>query len=187
MGVTDDVGGLLARVAAGDAAAFELLYRQTASLLLGAIVRIVRDRALGEEVLQEVFTTVWTTSERFDPERGSGKAWLVTLARRRAIDCVRSVQAQRDRDAADAARGQVDGRTPVAEEALERMDAEVTAKRLGELAKPQAQALYLAYYEGLSHAEIARRLDTPLGTVKSRIRDGMAALRKTLGGNDGRR
>lgn len=186
MTVEDETSGLLERVAGGDEQAFEQLYRSNSTLLLTMIVRIVRDRSLGEEVLQEVFTTVWTASERFDATRGSGKAWLVTLARRKAIDCVRSVQAQRNRDQADA---DMAGPSPAGtdEQAVTKIDAEVTATKLRELPPQQAEAIYLAFYEGMTHAEIAGRLRAPLGTVKSRIRDGMTSLRGKLGGHDERR
>lgn len=94
----DPCGDQLVRIAKGSAGAFEELFAAQSRILMAVILRIVKSRSLAEEVLQECFTEVWTRCSGFDPDRGTGRAWLITLCRRRAIDCVRSVQAQQDRD-----------------------------------------------------------------------------------------
>lgn len=178
----DRCGHLLGRIREGDDAAFELLFREYGGVMLAAIVRIVRDRSLGEEVLQECFTEIWRRASAFEPGRGTGRGWIITLCRRRAIDCVRSVQSQRDRDLVQGV-GQLGGVGQTAEDtAIEREDAVRTVTALHDLGEPQASTIALAYYEDMSHAQIADRLDVPLGTVKSRIRDGMMRMRSMLEG-----
>ena len=178
----DRCGELLGRIRDGDEAAFEILFREYGGVMLAAIVRIVRDRSLGEEVLQECFTEIWRRAASFDPDRGTGRGWIITLCRRRAIDCVRSVQSQRDRDLVQGV-GQLGTVGETAEDtAIGRDDALRTVTALRDLGGDQASAIALAYYEDMSHAQIAEELDVPLGTVKSRIRDGMMKMRSMLEG-----
>lgn len=181
--VTGDVGHLITEVANGEREAFKELYRSTGGMLLAVIVRIVRDRHLSEEVLHECFTFVWTNAHSFDSNRGTGTAWLVTLARRRAIDCVRSVESQRARDATHAVNENTRHRSTEAHSQVEteverRIDSAVAATALRTLPEEQSRALALVYYEGLTHEQAAQRIGIPLGTVKTRIREGLKKLRK---------
>ncbi|MGQ7787837.1 sigma-70 family RNA polymerase sigma factor [Nesterenkonia sp. PF2B19] len=184
LGGPDPCGELLVRTASGDAQAFEELFRGQGSVLLAVILRIVRSRALAEEILQDVFAEVWEDCSRFDPGRGSGRAWLITVSRRRAIDRVRSVSAQRERDTAHG-EGQLRQESPdVQYEALENIESARAARAVQGLPEDQARAIALAYYHGMTHVEIADHLGVPLGTVKTRIRDGMRRLRTSLGVTD---
>ncbi|WP_328698718.1 RNA polymerase sigma factor [Brevibacterium rongguiense] len=177
----DVEAALILRIQNGDTAAFNEVFHRMGGMLLAVVVRIVRDRALAEEVLQECFVELWKRSDRFDPQRGSGRGWLVGMCRRRAIDCVRSVQAARDRDAADAARAAATPGQSVEQTVEARLASDDAARALAGLPGEQAEPIYLSYFCGLSHEQIARRLDRPLGTVKTRIRDGMKKLRFALG------
>ncbi len=178
-GAVPDDEGLLLRVAAGDQEAFAALYDTWAPRLLALAVRIVVDRAQGEEVLQEVMLEVWRRAGSFDPQRGSARAWLVTLTRRRAIDRVRASQAARDRE------GSWNDYLPDTDQTVAQVEARLVAdevrQALVDLGEPYRSTLELAYFTGLTHREIARRTDVPLGTVKSRIRSGMSKLRDLLG------
>ncbi|GAB3190746.1 sigma-70 family RNA polymerase sigma factor [Nesterenkonia suensis] len=185
-GGPDPCGQLLVRTAGGDSAAFEELFRLQGSVLLSVIVRIVRSRALAEEILQDVFAEVWEDCSRFDPARGSGRAWLVTICRRRAIDRVRSVSAQRERDTAHGEHQLRQTAPDVQHEALENIESARAARAVERLPEDQARAIALAYYRGMTHVEIADHLGVPLGTVKTRIRDGMRRLRSSLGVTDAR-
>lgn len=176
----DNVGPLITRTGKGDQAAFNELYRSVGAMLLAIIVRVVRDRHLAEEVLHECFTYVWTNADSFDNSRGSGTAWLVTLARRRAIDCVRSVESQRNRDSSLGIREAnlheaTDNR--VEAEVERRIDSALAATALRTLPEEQGRVLALIYYEGLTQQQAAERIGIPLGTVKTRVRDGLKRLR----------
>lgn len=177
---------LLTRVQRGDEGAFEELYRQQGTIMMAVILRVVRNRSLAEEVLQEVFTEVWTKRSRFDASAGSAQAWLTTMCRRRAIDRVRAVHAQQERDFTEGVKEVHQAPRDVQAEAVDHVESARAATALGVLPVEQATAIVLAYYKDLSHAEIAAELSVPLGTVKSRIRDGMARLRAHLGVADER-
>lgn len=175
---------LLALVAKGDRRAFGRLYDHSAPLLFTLSMRMLGDRDEAEDLLQEVYAEVWRKSVRYDERRGSPMAWLVTLTRSRAIDRLRSrashgygvTDSIQDNQATD-----VEDRDPTPFDV--RATAEIrglVTKALGELPAPQRQALELAYYEGLSHTEIAERLQEPVGTVKTRIKLGMTKLRHAL-------
>ncbi|WP_261625084.1 sigma-70 family RNA polymerase sigma factor [Nesterenkonia marinintestina] len=180
----DPSGDLLRRIRGGDESAFEDLYRSQGRVLLACILRIVRNRSLAEEVLQDVFAEVWTRCAGFDPDRGTGRAWLVTLSRRRAVDRVRAVQSQQDRDFAEGVKEVHTDGTDVHTEVVAHMESVRTVTALRELPEDQARAIALAYYQDMSHREISEHLQVPLGTVKSRVRDGMARLRAQLGVDD---
>lgn len=172
----------LVAVARGDQAAFADLYDSTAPRVYGLVLRVLRDRSQAEEVTQEVFLQVWRTASSFDPDRGSAISWLLTLAHRRAVDRVRSVVAQSARDDAYESQRTTPPFDVTAEAVEERMEATRVRDALGELTPAQRAAIELAYFEGLTHREVAERLDVPLGTAKTRIRDGLGKMRDTMGG-----
>lgn len=180
----DALRALMARVARGDEAAFAELYDATSPLAFGVIRRVLRDPSQSEEVLQEVMVELWRTAARFDPERGSVSTWLTTMAHRRAVDRVRSEQSARRRTEQDQ-QGATFVTPDVGDEVTETLHREVerqrVARALGRLTETQRQSIELAFYGGHTHAEVARLLDLPLGTVKTRIRDGMIRLRDGLG------
>jgi len=163
---------LIRRLTRGDHNALGEFYDLFAGLVNGLAIRILRDRAEAEDVVQEVFVQVWRQADRFDPARGSPESWLCTIARSRALDRLRR-RASRREEPEGPAPGGVDA--PRTEEAL------AVRKALETLSPEQRRALELAYYEGLTHSEIAARLGEPLGTIKTRIRTAMIRLRDVLG------
>ncbi|WP_309126532.1 ECF RNA polymerase sigma factor SigK [Kocuria sp.] len=176
-----DLGDLLRRSGAGDEAAFAQVYDLTSAKVYGLAVRVLRSPELAAEVVQEVYLMAWQQSARFDPERGTVLAWLCTMAHRRAVDRVRQVQRERDREQQyESGRAEIpaDETWQGVEHAMETQ--EVRAG-LGALTPIQREAVSLAYYEGCSHREVAERLEVPLGTAKARIRDGLSSLRTALG------
>jgi RNA polymerase sigma-70 factor (ECF subfamily) len=161
--------------------AFEQLYDLVAPAVHGVVLGIVRNPAHAEEVTQEVLVEAWRTAARFDPERGGVRSWLLTMARRRAIDRVRAAQASADRDAAAGARA-TERDTDVVAEAVEiRLEQQQVRRCLGGLTDLQREAVSLAFYGGHTHREVAALLQIPLGTVKARLRDGLIRLRDCLG------
>jgi RNA polymerase sigma-70 factor (ECF subfamily) len=172
---------LLQRVARGDRDAFELVYDDLAPRVLGLARRVVRDPAQAEEVMQEVLVEVWRTAARFDPERGSATSWVMTMAHRRAVDRVRSAQAATDREEAVASRQVSRAFDEVSEAAEARWEQEQVRRALTDLTDLQREAITLAYYGGYTYREVAVLLDVPLGTVKTRLRDGLIRLRDALG------
>lgn len=172
----------LAAVAHGDQAAFADLYDATAPRVHGLVLRVLRDRSQAEEVTQEVFLQVWRTAGSFDPDRGSAVSWLLTLAHRRAVDRVRSVVAQSARDDAYESRRTTRPFDVTAEAVEERLEATRVRDALGRLSETQRAAIELAYFEGLTHREVSDRLGVPLGTAKTRIRDGLGKMRDQMGG-----
>ena len=172
---------LLHRVARGDQAAFGDLYDLTAPRVFGMVLRLVIDRAQCEEVTQEVFVEIWQSASRFDPNKGKAMTWVLTMARRRAIDRIRSSQAARDRDARIGVRDFQAEYDDVAESAELRIEGKKVDAAMRELSDSQRQVISLAYYGGQSHSEIARELGVPIGTVKTRLRDGMIRLRTVMG------
>jgi RNA polymerase sigma-70 factor (ECF subfamily) len=172
---------LLLRVRSGDQAAFAHLYDRTAARVLGLVRRVLLDVAQSEEVTQEVFLEIWQSSSRFDPNKGSATSWILTMAHRRAIDRVRSSQSGRDRDVRVGVRDFSREYDDVAERAEIRLENERVVRAMDRLSDVQRQAISLAYYEGLTQTEISERLSVPLGTVKTRLRDGMIRLRDELG------
>lgn len=164
----------------GDAVAYEDLYERVAPRVYGLVLRILRDVHQSEEVTQEVFLEVWQTSARFDPDRGSALAWVITLAHRRAVDRVRSTEAWRRRDATDAALGRTIPVDQTVEGAHASLEAQTVRAALATLSPCQRQAVELAYFGGHTYNEVSRLLQVPLGTAKSRIRDGLIRLREVL-------
>ncbi|WP_434063543.1 ECF RNA polymerase sigma factor SigK [Paramicrobacterium fandaimingii] len=176
-----DVATLVTAVASGDQRAFGDLYDAVAARVHGLVRRILIDDAQSEEVTQEIFLEIWQSAPRFDATRGSAIGWIFTLAHRRAVDRVRSAQSTRDRDERIAKRDTDTAYDPVAEEGDARIESQRVHRALRELSGAQREAITLAYYGGFSQSEIAERLDTPIGTVKTRLRDGMIRLRSLLG------
>jgi len=172
---------LLARVATGDQLAFSELYDQVAPRVLGLIRRVLKDPAQSEEVAQEVFLEIWQTVTRFDPNKGGAMSWILTMAHRRAIDRVRASQAGRDRDTKIGIRDYNPAYDSVSESVELRIEHERVEKAMARLTELQRQAVTLAYYGGYSHSEVAEMLSVPIGTIKTRLRDGMMRLRDELG------
>ena len=176
----------MSRVARGDHDALAELYDRHARPVYSLALRILQDRADAEDIVQEAFAQAWAQASRYDAERGAVAAWLLTLARSRAIDRLRSRRARPDvasRVAKVVDPVDVADRTATPDVALlsaEQIDRVRVALR--DLPALQRVTLELAYYEGLSHAEIAEHLEQPLGTVKTRIRQGMIRLREALAG-----
>lgn len=173
---------LVARVARGDRDAFSAVHDAVAGPLLGVVRRVLRDRAQSEEVAQEVLVEVWRTAGRYRPELGSVTNWVLTLAHRRAVDRVRSVEASAARE---RRAGLLEQNTPaydeVAEQVETRLEQEQVRRCLDGLTERQRESVTLAYYRGLTYREVAELLALPLGTVKTRLRDGLIRLRDCLG------
>lgn len=173
--------GLVQRVAAQDADALAMLYDATSPFVYGLALRIVRDQGAAEEVTLDAYMQVWRDARRFDAERGSAVAWLLTIARSRAIDRLRaSARGRTTMTSLDAASFVADpGPGPEGES----IESERRARILGAMAQlpiEQREAIRIAYFSGMSHSEIAEALGQPLGTVKTRIRLGMMRLRDIL-------
>lgn len=176
----ESVDELLARAARGDEAAFAAFYDQVVARVFGIVRSVVRDPAASEEVTQEVMLELWRTAPRFDRSAGSATTWALTIAHRRAVDRVRSEQARRDREERDALRTPVASEPDAGNVVIDLLDRERVSRALAELTDNQRQSIELAFYGGHSHSEVAALLDLPLGTVKTRIRDGLIRLRDRL-------
>lgn len=184
-----ELSALLARTGLGDRKAFATLYERTSAHLFAVILRIQHDRALAEDLLQEIYVSVWKAAAGFDAARSQPLTWLTGIARNRAIDSLRRAQAQPrtesitthdDDDSPDRLDQVADG----ADGPLELLDRASDARALGEclqhLSPPQRQSVALAFFDGLTHAEVAERLREPLGTVKSWVRRALNTLRGCL-------
>lgn len=180
-GVGPDLAALLAAAARGDEAAFAELYDATAPRLYGLVLRVVRDPAQSEEVTQEAYLDIWRNCARFDPGLGSPVSWMLTIAHRKAVDRVRSAQAATERDDQYTSRSQERAFDVTAEEVERSLDAQRVRRALDSLTETQRGAVELAYLGGYTHTEVASLLGVPLGTAKTRIRDGLIRLRDTLG------
>ena len=178
-GGADDLADLLGRVARGDQDAYAAVYDRTAGQVLGVVRAVVRDPAQSEEVVQEVLLDVWRSASRFDAALGSASAWVMTLAHRRAVDRVRSEQkaADRERRVASSATAYDE----VAEAVEARLDRDRVRRCLGSLTELQRESVTLAYYGGYTYREVAELLGVAIGTVKTRMRDGLIRLRDCLG------
>jgi len=172
---------LLARVAQGDQVAFGQLYDQMAPRVLGLVRRLLIDHAQSEEVTQEIFLEIWQSAARFDARLGGASTWIMTMTHRRAVDRIRASQAGRDRDLRIGIRDRAVEYDQVSETVEVRIENERVGRAMSRLTELQRQAVSLAYYGGYSQAEVAELLKIPLGTVKTRLRDGMIRLRDEMG------
>jgi RNA polymerase sigma-70 factor (ECF subfamily) len=172
---------LMSEIAQGDHQAFAELYDLTARRIYGTVLYVLRSPEHAEEVTQEVYAEVWQQASRYSPAKGNVNTWMITMARRRAVDRVRSVSSEvaRDERYAGTAGPEID---VVWDRTTQRQDIERVRSGLRSLTDLQSQALTLAYYEDLTQSQIAQRLNLPVGTVKSRIRDAMRHLGEVLGG-----
>jgi RNA polymerase sigma factor (sigma-70 family) len=183
-----ELSQLLARMGLGDRAAFATLYQRTSGHLFAVVLRIQRDRALAEDLLQEIYVAVWKAATGFDAARSQPVTWLTSIARNRAIDSLRRSKSQprtvsataEDDEGTDAQEAApYEGPGPL--ELLSRAsEARELARCLDTLGAQQRQCVALAFYDGLSHAEVAEHLREPLGTVKSWVRRGLMALKSCL-------
>jgi RNA polymerase sigma-70 factor (ECF subfamily) len=179
--VPASLSDILGRVADGDRAAFGQLYDQIAPRVLGLVRRLLKDYAQSEEVTQEIFLEVWQSAKRYDPNKGGASTWILTMAHRRAVDRIRSSQSTRDRDTKIGIRDFETEYDSVSESVEIRIEHERVEKALSRLTELQRQSVTLAYYGGYSHSEVAALLSVPIGTVKTRLRDGMIRLRDEMG------
>jgi RNA polymerase sigma-70 factor (ECF subfamily) len=177
-GTFDEVAMLLVQCAQSDTTAFRKLYDQQSALLYGVAMRITRDSALASDAVHDAMLQVWRNAARFDPARGNGRAWLVSLVRYRALDSVgrtrREVQGAEIAEPIDP--------DPLPLERLQTIrDGEALHRCLAEVEPARRNLVVLAFVEGLTHSEVAARVKQPLGTVKSSIRRALLGLRACLG------
>ncbi|MFM9373571.1 sigma-70 family RNA polymerase sigma factor [Streptomyces sp. Da 82-17] len=176
-----DLNELMGRVALGDQDAFASVYDLAMGPVLGTVRAVLRDHAQSEEVAQEIMVELWRTAARYRPDRGTAINWILTLAHRRAVDRVRSAEASAARDHKAALLDRTPAYDTVAEQVESRLEREQVRRCLRTLTEIQRQAVTLAYYRGLTYREVAEILTLPLGTVKTRMRDGLIRLRDCLG------
>lgn len=178
---------LLARVARRDVAAFERLYDHYGGPVYALALRLTGSPQVAQETAQEVFLSLWRGAGEFDPSRGSGRSWVLSLAHHKSVDAVRRMRRRAAGTLTESTAG--DPASPpdaVVEEVLRMVQGESVRAALRTLSPEHRQAIVLAYYGGYTQQEIAQRLGIPLGTVKTRVRDGMRRLREILAAGEGR-
>ncbi|MFJ7494854.1 sigma-70 family RNA polymerase sigma factor [Streptomyces sp. NPDC097727] len=176
-----DLQSLMGLVARGDQDAFTKVYDAVSGPVLGLVRSVLRDPAQSEEVAQEVLVEVWRTAPRFRASRGSAMNWVLTLAHRRAVDRVRSAEASAAREHRAALLDRTPAFDEVTEQVESRLEREQVRRCMRTLSELQRQAVTLAYYRGLTYREVSELLSVPLGTIKTRLRDGLIRLRDCLG------
>ncbi|MDQ0983535.1 sigma-70 family RNA polymerase sigma factor [Streptomyces sp. V2I9] len=176
-----DLQELLGRVARGDPEAFGAVYDAVSGPVLGLVRSVLRDPAQSEEVAQEVLVEVWRTAPRYQPARGSAMNWVLTLAHHRAVDRVRSAEAAAAREHKAALLERTPAFDEVSEQVETRLEREQVRRCLRTLSELQRESVTLAYYRGLTYREVSELLSVPLGTIKTRLRDGLIRLRDCLG------
>ncbi|MGH2373748.1 MAG: sigma-70 family RNA polymerase sigma factor [bacterium] len=174
---------LLERIGRKDAKAFEALYDRYGGAVYSLATKMLRDRHAAEEVAQDVFLAIWRAAGDFNPARGSARAWILSLAHHKSVDAVRRLRLRVTEPLAETMMADVD----VAGEATRSVEEAQVRKALEGLSDGQREAIVFAYYGGYTQQEIAERLGVPLGTVKTRMRDGMLRLRAALGPRVGER
>lgn len=182
----DPLESLMDKVRDGDEKAFEDLYSRTVKRLFALALNVVRRRELAEEVVQDVYVQAWSSAGRCDPSRGTTLAWLFTMTHRRAVDVVRREQSCRERDSRHHRELSRLGQEYTDELVLRRLQDEAVLRSLSTISAQQSEAIGLAYFGGHKYADIARILDVSVSAVKSRIRDGLRNLHRSLdpaGGN----
>jgi RNA polymerase sigma-70 factor (ECF subfamily) len=179
---------LIARIALRDQAAFRELYRLTASRLLAVSMRMLRDQGRAEDVLQEAFIGVWRTADRFAIEKSQPMTWLINIVRNRTIDALRTATAQREEslteedDDGETRESDIEDDSAGPLDALVAKNEAAALRRCLERLEPgPRQSILLAFYEGLSHAELAEKMNQPLGTIKSWVRRSLERLKDCLG------
>ncbi|MGC4110021.1 MAG: ECF RNA polymerase sigma factor SigK [Nocardioides sp.] len=179
--VGERLAAMLKRAARGDEGAFAEWYDATSARAYGLAVRVLRDRAQAEEVTQEAYLDCWRHAARFDPAKGSALSWLLTVVHRKAVDRVRSAEASTRRDTAYGQRDIPVAHDETAEAATASLEATRVRSALASLTLKQREAVQLAFLGGYTHTEVAAMLDLPIGTAKTRIRDGLIRMRDALG------
>jgi len=175
------LAGLLGQAALGDQAAFAEFYDATSARAYGLALRVVRNPAHAEEVVQEAYLDAWRSSARYDVARGSAAGWLLTIVHRKAVDRVRSVEAATARDETWNRETAPVDHDQTSEAAHASLDATRVRNAVATLTDVQRRAVELTYFGGYTHTEVATLLDVPLGTAKTRIRDGLIRLRDLMG------
>ena len=168
------------RVANGDKLAFAKFYDETSTLVFSVVLRVLRDRAQSEEVTQDIFLEAWTTASRYDSNVASATTWIVTMAHRRAIDRVRASQASRDRDYKIGIRDFGSEHDHVAEEVEVHSEFARARRALATLTALQREVVSLVYLDGYTQSEVSERMRVPLGTIKTRLRDGLLRMRAEM-------
>ena len=177
----DELPELLQRCSRGDEGAFALVYDATCARAYGLALRVVRNPAHAEEVVQEAYLDAWRSSSRFDPTRGSAMGWLLTIVHRKSVDRVRSAEAATHRDATYERESRPVDHDQTAESAQTSLEAQRVRGAVATLTSVQREAVELAFFGGYTHTEVATLLDVPVGTAKTRIRDGLIRLRDAMG------
>lgn len=172
---------LLHRAGLGDEEAFAEFYDATSARAYGLALRVVRNPAHAEEVTQEAYLDAWRSSTRYDAERGSAAGWLLTIVHRKAVDRIRSVEAATARDETWNRETEPVEHDQTSEAAHASLEAARVRGAVATLTDVQRQAVELTYFGGYTHTEVATLLDVPLGTAKTRIRDGLIRLRDLMG------